>query len=132
MFDYMDLDNSTMECIGTIGTVNDTAIITLVEIATFEVRAYESILPPNDPMINGRWAHSVSPLRSWDVYRVQMAGGAAPICAEQAETLEIGYAAEYWFYHSAGEDLKTDVEADDGGEDFEDPSSASEKFLLMI
>lgn len=128
LFDYMSLENSTLECIGAIGTVNNTAIITLVEIATFEAWAYESVLAPSDPSVDGRWAHSVSPHRSWDVYRVEMTGGAPPACTGEARTLEVGYAAEYWFYHSAGEDLKTDTD----NEDSEDHNAAFRHSMSMI
>ena len=127
-FDYMELQNSTLECMGTIGTDNDTAIVTLFEIATFEALAYETVLPPDDPRFNGRWAHSHSPKRSWDVYRVEMAGGAAPVCDHQATTLEVGYAAEYWFYHSKGEDLGTDIDNDDP----DDPSGDLRNTKIMI
>lgn len=109
-FDYMQPRNSTLECMGTIGTINDTAIITLFDIATFEAYAYETVLPPEDMISNGRWAHSRSPAKSWDIYRVEMAGGAPPTCGDVAAVMEVRYAAEYWFYHSGGEDLWTDVD----------------------
>lgn len=120
-FDYMELKNSTLNCFGTIGTINDTAIVTLFEIATFEARPYEFVLPPEDLAYNGVWAHSRSRANSWDIYRVEVAGGVAPTCGSQATTLEVGYAAEYWFYHSEGEDLLTDAAADDSEDMQEDP-----------
>lgn len=127
-FDYMELKNSTLECIGTIGTINDTAIVTLFQIATYEARAYETVLPPQDVTSTGRWAHSRSPGKSWDIYRVEMAGGGAPICEKQAITLEVGYAAEYWFYHSEGEDLWTDID----DQDSEDAQGDSRNTRMMI
>ncbi|OQV02962.1 hypothetical protein CLAIMM_08069 [Cladophialophora immunda] len=106
-FDYEQLKNSTLECLGTIGTVNDTAIVTLFDIATFEALPYESVLAPEDPTSNSRWAHSVSSKRDWDIYRVEVAGGAPPICDSQRIMAEEEYTAEYWFFYSGGEDLWT-------------------------
>jgi hypothetical protein len=107
-FDYHELKNSTMECMGTIGTINNTAVVTLFKEATFEARPYESVGPPNEPDDNGRWAHSISPGRSWDIYRVETVGGATPICDKRnSDVIEVEYAAEYWFYHARGEDLET-------------------------
>lgn len=120
-FDYMEIKNSTLDCMGTIGTINNTAIVTLFEVATFEARPYEFVLPPADLASNGVWAHSRSRAYSWDIYRVEVAGGAPPVCGNQATTMEIGYAAEYWFYHSEGEDLLTDVDDDDSQDTMEDP-----------
>lgn len=124
----MELRNSTLECMGTIGTINDTAIITLFEIATFEARAYETVLPPEDMISNGRWAHSRSPAKSWDIYRVEMAGGTPPTCGDTATTVEVGYAAEYWFYHSEGEDLWTDID----DQNSEDAQGDSRDTKMMI
>jgi hypothetical protein len=106
-FDYAELVNSTLECMGTIGTDNGTAIVTLFEIATFEALTYESVLAPDQPDDNGRWAHSVSPKRDWDIYRVETAGGTPPICDGSAFMAEKEYTAEYWFFHYGGEDLWT-------------------------
>lgn len=106
-FDYAELKNSTLDCMGTIGTDNKTAIITLFEVATFEALPYESVLPPDDPDDNGRWAHSVSPKRDWDIYRVETKGGTPPICDGTRFIAEKEYAAEYWFFYTGGEDLWT-------------------------
>jgi len=100
---------------GTIGTINDTAIVTLFDIATFAALPYESVLAPNDPTENGEWAHSVSPGRSWDVYRVEVAGGTPPTCGTEGYVFEKEYAAEYWFYHSTGEDLWTSINPAENG-----------------
>lgn len=108
-YDYAELENSTLECMGTIGTINDTAIVTLFDIATFEALPYESVLAPNNPSENGRWARSISPQKSWDIYRVEVAGGAPPVCGTEGLAYEKEYAAEYWFFHSTGEDLWTSI-----------------------
>ena len=109
-FDYAELRNSTLDCMGTIGTDNKTAIVTLFEVATFEALPYESVFSPDNPEYNGRWAHSVSPKRDWDIYRVETAGGAPPICDGKRFMAEKEYTAEYWFFYSGGEDLWTPIE----------------------
>lgn len=106
-FDYAKLRNSTLECLGTIGTINTTAIVTLFDIATFEAIPFETVLPPDDVDENGRWAHSVSRKRDWDVYRVETTGGTPPICTGGRYMSEKEYTAEYWFFYSGGEDLWT-------------------------
>jgi len=111
-FDYTELKNSTLGCMGTIGTINNTAIVTLFDIATFEALPSEWVQAPNDPTNNGQWAHSTSPGKSWDVYRVEVSGGGLPVCGSQALAIETDYAAEYWFYHSGGEDLWTSIDDD--------------------
>ncbi|KAJ9638019.1 hypothetical protein H2204_004610 [Knufia peltigerae] len=108
-YDYAQLDNSTLECMGTIGTDNNTAIVTLFDIATFEAIPVDSVLAPNDPKENGRWAHSISPGKSWEVYRVEVVGGSPPVCGREVASYEREYAAEYWFFHSDGEDLWTNI-----------------------
>jgi hypothetical protein len=106
-FDYEELANSTLLCMGTIGTDNNTAIVTLFEVATFEALPYESVLSPDSPDENSRWAHSVSPKREWDIYRVETVGGTPPICDGKGFVAEKEYTAEYWFFYSGGEDLWT-------------------------
>lgn len=95
---------------GTIGTVNETAIVTLFDIATFEALLDESVLAPDDPEHNGRWAHTVSPERSWDIYRVEVTRGVPPVCGSERLAYQEEYAAEYWFFHSGGEDLWTSID----------------------
>ena len=98
-FDYAMLSNSSLECLGSIGTLDDAAVITLYDIDTFEVSVFESVNPPGNASEDGLWSHSVSPDFEWDVYRVETARGAVPkICAGQNVTLDIEYVAEYWFY----------------------------------
>jgi hypothetical protein len=107
-FDYAEIKNSTLECFGTIGTDNGTAIIEIFEIATFEALPYETILPPEDPDDDVRWAHAVSPNgRAWDIYRVETRGGVQPYCDGRRYMTEKPYTAEYWFYYSGGNDLWT-------------------------
>lgn len=124
-YDYMQLRNSSLECMGTIGTVNDTAVVTLFDIATFQAHLFESVLAPNDPEKNGRWAHSVSPERSWDIYRVEVAGGIPPICGDEELVFEKEYAAEYWFFHWGGEDLWTSIDHGDDADETLENAKAS-------
>lgn len=98
--DLGSLDNSTLDCMGSIGTLDETAVITLYNIATFRVDLTETIKSPTNASFNGLWSYSVSPDSSWQVYRVEMAGGAVPtICSNQPANVSVGYVAEYWFYH---------------------------------
>ncbi len=99
-YDYGDAKNTSLECIGAIGTLNGTAVLTLYEIDTFEVNLAETLPAPDDPDTNGLWAHSSSLEDDWEMYRVEMVGGAVPsTCEGQGGTFDVQYAAEYWFYH---------------------------------
>ncbi|ETN37845.1 uncharacterized protein HMPREF1541_07468 [Cyphellophora europaea CBS 101466] len=92
-------DNSTLDCMGSVGTLDNTAVITLYDIATFRARPLESVSSPNDTAVNGLWSHSVSSDLAWEIYRVEMAGGAVPgTCLGQPDEFNIEYVAEYWFY----------------------------------
>lgn len=98
-YDYEMLANSSLECMGSIGTLDSLAAITLLDIDTFQVSPYEWMWPPGNRSIDGKWSHSVSEGFEWEVYRVEMTGGAIPIiCDEQNVTIEADYVAEYWFY----------------------------------
>lgn len=100
-FDLAELDNSTLSCMGSIGTLEGTAVVTLYDMATFRVSPSETVKSPSNSSFNGLWSRSVSPDQSWEVYRVEMAGGAVPsICADQpGGALTAEYVAEYWIYH---------------------------------
>jgi hypothetical protein len=50
---------------------------------------------------DGYWAQSLSEASDWEVYRVETADGAVPASYTGiSEHFEVGYTAEYWFYHS--------------------------------
>lgn len=99
-FDYTLLRNGTIDCIGTIGTLNSTAVVTLFEIDTFEPYLEESVEAPVNRMYDGAWAHARTLNNEWEMYRVQMVGGVVPpTCQDMNSTFDIRYAAEYWFYH---------------------------------
>jgi hypothetical protein len=99
-YDYASIRNGTVECIGTIGTLNETAVVTLFEIDTFQPFLEEAVSAPNDPKNNGLWAHSRTWDNEWEMYRVQMVGGAVPqTCADMDSSFDVRYASEYWFYH---------------------------------
>lgn len=98
-FDMGELDNSSLSCMGSVGTLESTAVITLYNIDTFRATLYETVASPVNASFNGLWSHSVSPDRGWDIYRVEMAGGAVPqTCADQPSDVDVDYVAEYWFY----------------------------------
>jgi hypothetical protein len=100
-FDLGSLDNSTLDCMGSIGTLDNMAVITLFNIDTFRATLKETIKSPTNASYNGLWSHSVSPDDTWEIYRVEMAGGAVPIdCVGQPNgDISADYVAEYWFYH---------------------------------
>lgn len=100
-FDLANLDNSTLSCMGSIGTLETTAVVTLYEIATFRLSPSETIKSPTNASFNGLWSRSISPDQAWEVYRVEMAGGAIPsTCAGQRSgAITAEYVAEYWVYH---------------------------------
>ena len=98
-YDYERMENSTMTCMGSIGTLNATAVITLYDIDTFEVSRSETVLAPENPDKNAMWSHTWSANNTWDIYRVETYGGRPPpLCKGQPDVIEIEYAAEYWFY----------------------------------
>jgi hypothetical protein len=98
-YDYEAMENSTMACMGSIGTLDGTAVITLYDIDTFEAAQSETVLAPEETEKNAMWSHAWSNDRLWDVYRVETYGGRPPAtCRGQADVIEIEYAAEYWFY----------------------------------
>ena len=102
-FDYGQLHNSTLECLGTVGTLNGSAVLTLYDIVTFETVLEQKLAAPDDPMNNGLWARSRSLDHTWEMYRVEMAGGSVPAtCQGLDNSFEVNYAAEYWFYHIRG------------------------------
>ncbi len=98
-YNYEEMDNSTMKCMGSIGTLNGTAVISLYDIDTFEVPHSETVLAPENPDKNAMWSHAWSANSTWEVYRIETYGGRPPpLCKGQPDVIEIEYAAEYWFY----------------------------------
>lgn len=98
-YDYATLSNSSLECMGSIGTLDGFAVIILNDIDTFQVASYEAVNSPANDTEDGVWSHSVTTDFEWEVYRVEMAGGAIPAdCSGQNVTFNVEYVAEYWFY----------------------------------
>ncbi|RMD40977.1 hypothetical protein DV735_g4158, partial [Chaetothyriales sp. CBS 134920] len=98
-YNYERMDNGTLECMGSIGTLEDTAVITLYDIDTFEVNVAEQVLAPDDADKNALWSRSCSADGTWEVYQVETSGGRPPAsCQGQPAVFEIEYASEYWFY----------------------------------
>lgn len=103
-FDYAELRNISMNCVGQIYTQLGHTIMDLFgfdepEFTTDITRAIPS---PLGPTVNGYWAHSATIDRAWEVYRVETAGGVTPTSCKGHENtnIDVGYAAEYWFYHA--------------------------------
>ena len=100
-YDYASLTNSTLDCIGNIYTEEKEEVVNLNDATNFQVHVNEVVEPPEDAAFNAHWAHSTNLDATWDIYRVETYGGAAPPhCGGQEETIIVGYAAEYWFYHT--------------------------------
>jgi hypothetical protein len=99
-YDYGELANSSLVCIGEIYTYLGKTTVNLTGYQTFSLNVNATISAPN-PQADSYWAQSLSQAYDWEVYRVETAGGAIPTsCAGLGENFEVGYAAEYWFYHS--------------------------------
>lgn len=99
--DYPTLKNTSLECTGSIGTFNGTAVVILSEIDTFEATIVETVPAPDYPEANGLWAHSRSLDDDWEMYRIEMVGGLVPSTCEGLDSsFDIPYAAGYWFYSS--------------------------------
>jgi hypothetical protein len=99
-YDYAELTNSSLDCIGEIYTYLGKTTVDLTGYQSFTLQVNATIPAPN-AQADSYWAQSLSPADDWEVYRVETASGAIPMsCAGLPERFEIGYAAEYWFYHS--------------------------------
>jgi hypothetical protein len=88
---------------GSVGTLDGSAVFTLYDIDTFQAHVVDTIRSPYDAVHNGDWGRSDSipsaGSDSWTVYRVEMAGGLVPpTCANHSTDFVIEYVAEYWLY----------------------------------
>ena len=100
-YDYGSLDNSTLTCVGEIFTEDGYEVTSLNSFGSFTVQVSSVVEPSENPAFNADWARSVSEDDTWNVYRVETFGGAPPAyCQGQNETVELGYAAEYWFFNA--------------------------------
>lgn len=102
-YDYAELRNSSLTCVGRIYTEQPDTVVDLFGFnePQFSIEVTWAIPSPAGQAVNGYWSHSATTDRKWEVYRVETAGGAAPTTCEGHENsmLEVAYAAEYWFYH---------------------------------
>lgn len=100
-YDYTSLDNSTLNCIGSIQTITDLSVLNIYGVDAFAVQVKELVNSPNNQESDLRWAHSQDDDMEWDVYRVETAGGGPPSsCGDQiiSDVIPVEYAAEYWLY----------------------------------
>lgn len=98
-YDYSELTNSSLLCIGDIYTQDGSTAVDILG-DEFNLTVNAVIVAPNST-VNTYWAQSLSDDGTWEVYRVETAGGAVPAdCSGQSSTFELTYAAEYWFYYS--------------------------------
>ena len=100
-YDYTELKNSSLICIGTIYTQFGETTVNLDGYQPFAIQVNAAIGAPNENDLDGYWDLSVSFDKAWEVYRVETTGGAIPpTCSDQNSTFQIPYSAEYWFYHA--------------------------------
>ena len=100
-YDYSELQNSTLKCVGNINTDYGSTIIALYNFNTFPVEVKAAIFPPDNISFNAEWVYSTTLDGTWEAYRVKTYGGATPsTCQDNNGAFEIGFAAEYWFYSS--------------------------------
>jgi hypothetical protein len=98
-YDYSELQNSSLKCVGNIFTDYGATIVALYNFNTFPVTVQAGVLPPNNAAFNAEWVYSTTLDGAWEVYRVETYGGAMPsTCRDHNGTFEIGFAAEFWFY----------------------------------
>lgn len=105
-YDYTSLDNSSLNCIGTVQTIQNAPIFDLYNVDAFPVHVTEILNSPNNSQFDLKWAHSLDENKIWDIYRVETAGGGSPYdCGDQIINDEIPseYVAEYWFYKKVGD-----------------------------
>ena len=102
-YDYSELINTTMTCVGSIYNQFGHTVVDLFgfQEPVFSVEITWAIPSPHDQEYNGFWGHSATIDNEWEVYRVETAGGAPPASCQGHEnsTIDVLYAAEYWFYH---------------------------------
>ena len=99
-YDYSELKNSTLKCVGSIYTDYGATVVALFDFDTFPVKVGTAILPPDNIAFNADWVYSTTIDGAWEVYRVETYSGATPpTCQEHNSTFELGFAAEYWFYN---------------------------------
>ena len=102
-YDYAELRNTSMNCVGRIYNQFGHTIVDLFgfNVPEFTVEITQAIPSPAGQATNGYWDHSATIDEEWEVYRVETAGGVTPTACKGHEnsTINIAYAAEYWFYH---------------------------------
>lgn len=98
-YDYSELQNSSLKCIGKFYTDYGATVVALYNIDTFPVKVEAAVLPPDNAAFDAEWVHSTTLDGAWEVYRVETYGGASPpTCRDHNDIFELGFAAEYWFY----------------------------------
>lgn len=98
-FDYSELQNSTLKCVGNVYTDHGATMVALYDFDTFPVVVHAGVNPPDNSAFDAKWIRSNTLDHAWEVYRVETYGGAIPpTCEDHDGTFQIGIAAEYWFY----------------------------------
>jgi Protein of unknown function (DUF3455) len=102
-YDYAELRNTSMNCVGRIYNELDDTVVNLFgfNIPPFAIDFTKVIPPPTGQTTNGFWNHCATIDKAWEMYRVENSGGATPrsCIGHENSTIDVVYAAEYWFYH---------------------------------
>jgi Protein of unknown function (DUF3455) len=102
-YDYAELRNTSMSCVGRIYNQFDHTVVNLFgfNVPEFTIEITWAIPSPVGSTVSGYWAHSTTIDKDWEVYRVETAGGVTPTTCKGHENsiINVAYAAEYWFYH---------------------------------
>ncbi|ERF73330.1 hypothetical protein EPUS_03163 [Endocarpon pusillum Z07020] len=102
-YDYAELRNTSMHCVGRIYNQSDHTIVNLFgfNVPEFTIEVDQVIPSPGGQTVDGYWDHCTTIDKEWEMYRVETAGGATPTTCKGHEnsTISVAYAAEYWFYH---------------------------------
>jgi len=102
-YDYISIDNSSLNCIGTVQTISGISILDLYNVDAFPVEILEVVNAPDNSQFDLQWAHSKENSNEWEIYRVVTAGGGSPYdCGDQIinDDIPSEYVAEYWFYQN--------------------------------
>jgi hypothetical protein len=102
-YDYAELRNTSMKCVGRIYRQIGDTVVSLFgfNVPEFTVELTWAIPSPAGEAVNGYWGHSATINSDWEMYRVETAGGVTPTTCDGHDntTINVAYAAEYWFYH---------------------------------
>ena len=99
-YDYSEVDNSTLQCVGAMQSTTGTPQIYVTDkYGQMNVTVLNHIegLAPGEDLA---WTMGNDDSTGWQVYMVETAGGQGPInCEGQPANIDVAFAAEFWFYN---------------------------------